>query len=140
MATICYNIYLMNKYSKGFTVIEVSFIIVVMVLAATLFFVQKNNLQVSSRDDERKSSINAIFYSLEEVFYEKNKFYPSKISETNIKSVDPDVFIDPQGFKLGEPESNYRYEPTECNNEKCYSYTLRTTLEAEDDFIKENRN
>ncbi len=130
----------MNTNSKGFTVIELIVIIVVLGAASILFFIQKNNVEVAARDNDRKTAINAMYYSLEQVFYKANGFYPQTIDETNLPSVDPALFTDPDGAKIGTAESTYRYEPTNCVDSKCKSYTLRTTLQSEADFIKDSTN
>lgn len=130
----------MNTNSKGFTVIELIVIIVVLGAASILFFIQKNNVEVAARDNDRKTAINAMYYSLEQVFYKANGFYPQAIDETNLPSVDPALFTDPDGAKIGTTESTYRYEPTNCVDSKCKSYNLRTTLQSEADFIKDSVN
>ncbi|MEI6054389.1 MAG: hypothetical protein WCQ49_03445 [Candidatus Saccharibacteria bacterium] len=130
----------MNKKSQGFTVIEIIFVSVLLGAASILFFVQKNDLAVISRDDKRKTSINAIYYSLEEVFYPTNKYYPRTVSSDNLKSLDPALFNDTNSVAIGTAGSIYSYEPTDCIEDKCAGYTLKTTLENEADFIKTNRN
>jgi len=130
----------MNKKNQGFTVIEIIFVVVLLGTASILFFIQKNNLEVVSRDDKRKIAINAMYYSLEEVFYTANQFYPPTISSDNLKSIDPDLFIDSNDTKIGEAGSIYTYEPTNCTDNKCKSYTLKTVLENEADFIKTSKN
>ena len=126
--------------SKGFTLIELLFIIVLLVAASVLFFVQKNNLEVAQRDDIRKTSINAMFYSIEEVYFTQNGSYPRVIDSAVLPSVDPALFKDPSGVKIGEAESDYRYEPFNCLEDACKSYTLRTILENEADYVKTNRS
>lgn len=130
----------MNTLRRGFTIIELIFIIVIIGVASVLFFIQKNNLEVAGRDETRKTSINALYYSLEEVYYKTNAYYPRTIDEKVLPSVDPALFKDPQGVKLGEANSNYRYEPVNCDGDQCKSYTLRTTLENEADFVKQSNN
>lgn len=130
----------MNKHSSGFTVIELVLIVVILGVASILFFVQKNNLEISARDEQRKTAINAMYYSLKEVFYKANNYYPLTINETNLPSVDPDLFTDPEGVKIGDSGSEYRYEPVNCTNDRCKSYSLRTTLENEADFVKDSKN
>ncbi|MDB5162126.1 MAG: hypothetical protein JWM52_634 [Candidatus Saccharibacteria bacterium] len=130
----------MNTTQRGFTIIELIFIIVLLSAASILFFFQKNNIEVAGRDEVRKTSINAMYYSLEEVYFKANGFYPRTIDEKILPSVDPDLFKDPQGVKITESKSNYRYESSDCDADKCKSYTLRTTLENEDDFVKTSRN
>lgn len=127
------------KSTRGFTIIELVIAIVVLGVASTVFFVQKNHVEVAARDDSRKTSINAIYYSLEEVYFAKNNAYPRTINEEVLPSVDPELFKDPQDVKIGESTSDFRYEPTNCNGDTCKGYTLRTTLENEDDYIKINR-
>lgn len=131
----------MNKRSSGFTVIEIIFVTLILVAASVLFFVQKNAIEVSARDEQRKTATNAMYYSLEEVHYKSHKYYPSIINEKVLPSVDPSLFTDPGGNLMGNSSSDYRYEPTECSGGKCKSYTLRASLENEAEYIKQsNRN
>ena len=125
--------------SRGFTVLEILFVIVIIGFASVIFFVQKNNVEVAARDTERKTSINAMYYSLEEVYFKENNHYPRTIDETVLPSVDPELFKDPQGVKIGEASSDYRYEPTDCENDACAGYSLRTILENEADNVKTER-
>lgn len=137
------------KKSNGFTVLELIFIIILLGVASVFFFTQKNNVEIASRDEQRKTAINSMYYSLEEVFYKQFGYYPQTIDEKVLPSVDPDLFTDPDGVKIGEPrvvdgvttQPDYYYEPVNCSVDgKCKSYTLRALLENEDDFIKESRN
>ena len=130
----------MNR-SKGFTVVEVVIVILLIAIAGTLFFVEKAQIQQSRRDSERKVAINAMYYALEEVYYPQNKFYPSNIDSKVLRSVDPDLFNDPFGAKIGTEGAEYRYDPTGCSLDgKCTGYTLTVSLEREGDFTKTNRN
>ena len=130
----------MNTSSRGFTVVEVLVIVTVLVFASILFFVQKNNLEVATRDGQRKTAINAMYYGLEEVYFKQNNHYPRTINETVLPSVEPALFTDTNGVKLGESTSEYRYEATNCIDDTCLAYSLRTTLENEADYIKTQRN
>ncbi len=130
----------MNKRSAGFTVIELLVIIVILGAASVLFFVQKNNVQVAARDNERKTAINAMYYGLEKVFYKANGYYPVTINSTILPSVDPALFTDPNGKAIGTAGSDYRYLPTNCTNDQCKSYSLRATLQNEADFVKDSLN
>jgi type II secretory pathway pseudopilin PulG len=127
------------KHSKGFTVIELIVIIIIVGVTTTLLFMQKSNFDAAKRDAERKIAINAMYYNLEEVFFEKNSYYPSTIDSKTLRAMDPALFTDPNGVKLGEQDSNYRYEPTGCDNTKCTGYSLRSSLEKEADYVKTNR-
>lgn len=130
----------MTKQSNGFTVIELIFIAVLAGAASIIFFIQKNNIEIAARDGIRKTSINAMYYSLEEVFYPANKYYPQTISSDNLKSVDPALFTDSNDIKIGETGSLYTYEPKDCVDNKCKSYTLKSTLEKEADYTKTSKN
>ncbi len=127
------------KSSRGFTVIELVIVAGLFIVASVVFFVQKNQVEIAARDESRKTSINAMYYSLEEVYFKQNQSYPRTISAETLPSVDPDLLKDPNGIKIGEGTSNFRYEPLNCTNDSCKGYSLRTTLENEDDFVKTNR-
>ena len=101
---------------------------------------QKSQVESAARDTARKTAINAMYYGLEEVYYKQNQAYPRTITSEILPSVDPDLFTDPNDVRINESDSNYRYEGTNCSGDTCKSYTLRTILENEADFIKESRN
>lgn len=128
------------KSSRGFTVIELLIVVAFFATASVIFFIQKNHVEVAARDDQRKTAINAMYYGLEEVYYKEHKSYPRTLDANVLPSVDPELFKDPTGVKIGEGASNYRYEGLNCDNDNCKSYTLRTTLEAEADYTKQSRN
>lgn len=127
------------KTSRGFTVIELLIVVVLFAVASVVFFVQKNQVEVSARDDARRTAINAMYYGLEEVYFQKNKSYPRTLTQETLPSVDPGLFEDPNGVAIGEGSSNYRYEPLNCNEDACKGYSLRAILEGEDDYVKTNR-
>ncbi len=125
---------------KGFTVLEIIIVAAFASLLLVLFFVQKSNLDAMQRDEARKTSINAMYYALEESFYPAHGYYPEFISESNITVIDPALWTDPLGYNLGDPLSSYSYTPANCKEGKCQEYTLKATLEKEDAFVKYNRN
>ena len=128
------------KSSRGFTIIELLVVIVFIAVASVVFFVQKNHDEVAARDEARKTAINAMYYSLEEVYFAENAAYPRTINAETLPSVDPALYTDPNGVKIGESASNYRYEGLNCNGDSCQSYKLRTILENEDDYVKNSRD
>lgn len=154
----------MNTHSRtrssGFTVIELVVVIVILLTAGFLFYYQKSSLQTASQDERRKTAINAIHYSLEEVFYKKNGYYPAELSEKVLPAVDPALLTDSNGNKIDSkfdttglddetkaalgPNtrlSMYVYEPTNCDTEgHCKSYTLRTPLINEKEYVKKSRH
>lgn len=125
---------------RGFTVIELLGAVVLLLIIAGVFWSQKSNIEASARDDMRKTAINAMYYSLEEVYYPANQSYPKTLSPSELPSVDKELFTDPEGNQIGTSASNYRYEGKNCTNDECKSYSLRTTLEHEADFVKTSRN
>lgn len=130
-----------KKFTPGFTVIEIIIVVAILGFASILFFTQKSSVESAARDETRKTAINSIYHNLESVYYEKNKSYPRTISETTLPSINPDLLKDTNGTKIGEGDSQYRYEPTGCSEEDaCSGYSLRAILETEDDFTKKNKN
>ena len=125
---------------RGFTVPEILVVLGFSALLLILFCVQKSNIDAMDRDKARKIAINAMYYALEESFYENNKYYPEEISESVLTVIDPELFTDPNGFYINTDFGSYFYEPTNCSDAKCKSYTLRAELEKEDSYIKRNRN
>jgi len=124
---------------RGFTVIELIIVIVLFSATAIVGFLQFNDFKQTSRDSERRTAINAMYYNLEDVFFKSMSYYPETIDEKKLSSMDKSLFTDPEGNKLGTAQSDYRYEPTNCDAAKCKGYTLRADLEKEADFVKTNK-
>lgn len=125
---------------RGFTVIELLALTLLLLIIGAVFWTQKNNIEVANRDDKRKISINAMYYGLEEVFYPTNKYYPKELSSSTLPSVDDALFKDPNGVVLGKSDSDFRYEGKDCDADRCGGYTLRALLENEADYVKQSRN
>ena len=62
----------MKTTKKGFTVLEIIICIALVATFTVLFFFQKRDIDKMNRDEQRKTAINAMFYALEEGFYEEN--------------------------------------------------------------------
>jgi prepilin-type N-terminal cleavage/methylation domain-containing protein len=126
---------------RGFTVIELVLVMVILAAGGWLFFNEKARIDSVERDNARKVAINAMYYNLEEVYYAKNGYYPSSIDSKALRAMDPALFTDPYGTKMNEADADYRYEPVDCTTDgKCTGYTLRASLEREGDYIKKNRD
>ena len=125
---------------KGFTLIELIIVAAAAGLLLIIFFVEKSNVDAMSRDDARKSAINAMYYALEEGYYASHGYYPEIINENVLSVMDPALFTDPLGANLGTEGSSYSYEPANCENGICKEYTLRATLEKEDTYVKKSRH
>lgn len=128
------------KLQRGFTVLELIIAIVLVLVAGTIFYVQKRDLEVAKRDELRKTAINAMYYNLEDIFYPTNQYYPEALTADVMKGLDPELLKDPSGKAVSEQDGTYRYEPKDCAEGKCRSYTLRADLEHEADYEKLSRN
>ena len=132
----------MQKQVKaGFTLVEILVVIGFLGLLFIFALLQYFTLSAMDRDEQRKTAINAMYYSLEEGFYAQNGYYPQTISDAVLTTMDPELFTDPDGVNLGSEGSTYTYEPADCDdNGHCQEYTLRADLEREDDYIKRSRH
>lgn len=128
----------MSKLSRGFTIVELIIAIFFLAGAGTLFLIQKQTIEAINRDTQRKTAINAMYYNLKEVYFVANNSYPRTIDAKNLRAMDPALFKDPNGKAVGAQDSEYRYLPSGCNGDVCSGFTLRTTLERESDYIKQN--
>jgi Tfp pilus assembly protein PilE len=122
--------------SRGFTVIELIIAAVVLMAIGLLFVAQKNDIDARNRDSARKTAVNAIYYNLEYIFFPTNQYYPQILAAKDLKGLDPANLKDPHGTEIGQTGSTIRYEPHQCDQGKCQSFTLRADLENEADFIK----
>lgn len=130
----------MMKHSRGFTVIELVVVLVLAGIGFALFVTQKADVDAAARDGQRKTAINAMYYSLEEVYYAEKEYYPQEIDSKTLRAIDPALFTDPDGLHIGNPLSTYRYEGTDCSIEgHCKHYKLSASLEREAEYIKESR-
>lgn len=129
----------MNK-RNGFTVIELLVVIAFLIAVAVLGFFQLSKIRDESDNTKKRTAINAMYYSLEEGFYAKNGYYPEKLEDRTLLTMDTALLNDPNNKKIGDKASAYHYEAANCNNGKCKSYKLRAVLAGEDDYIKESRH
>ena len=127
------------KIKNGFTLIETVIVVVVFSLMLGLLWVQKTNIDAMSRDEKRKTAINAMYYALEESFYSENGYYPERINGDNLSAVSEELWNDPSGYSFDDVRSSYKYEPANCDNGQCAGYILSAKLEKEDTYFKTNR-
>jgi prepilin-type N-terminal cleavage/methylation domain-containing protein len=140
------------KRQAGFTMIELIVAFVILATLAIFFAIQRSDLEVATRDQARKTAINAMYYDLTEVFYAQNKYYPETIGRDNLKAMDPALFTDPNKVTLdgtkcnytdadGEPatdgDCNYHYTSSDCNEKgECQKFKLTADMEAEAAYSK----
>lgn len=92
---------LKNK-SKGFTIVELLIVIVVIGILATLVIVTFTGIQQKARDSKRQTDINALDSHIE-AYYASTGHYPSNTDlgsltwvKANMKGLDPSAFVDPK--------------------------------------------
>lgn len=91
------------KKQKGFTIVELLIVIVVIGILATLVIVTFAGIQKKGRDSQRQTDINAIA-SHAESFYAQYGYYPThedlttaSFLSTYMKGLDPQALVDPKG-------------------------------------------
>jgi prepilin-type N-terminal cleavage/methylation domain-containing protein len=121
--------------NTGFTIIELMVCIVVIAAISVLALTNIRGARSESRDAQKKTDINAIFFQLE-AFHEANGYYPKTIDEKVFKGIDPESLIDNNGNSINQAGSVYSYTSANCAEEKCRSYELQTQLEKEAPFVR----
>ena len=124
--------------NAGFTVIELVIVVAFLSVAAVFLFIQRSDLIATNNDTIRKTAVNAMYYSLEKVYYQANSAYPETLSSKTLTSVDPALFTDTNGKKPGDSGYEYRYSPTNCTNGQCRNYTLSVNLQKEAIYTKKS--
>lgn len=142
---------LKNK-AKGFTIVELLIVIVVIGILATLVIVTFTGIQQKARDSKRKTDLNALD-SHAEAYYASNGYYPTlkdlqtaSFLSTSLKGFDPSALTDPKGGAISGTTSatNYSYvaaasstSTASCDNtvassstNACDSFTATATLEG----------
>jgi general secretion pathway protein G len=143
------------KKQKGFTIVELLIVIVVIGILATLVIVTFSGIQQKARNTKRQTDINAISSHVE-AYYASNGYYPTLAHmndatwrSTNTKGLDPAALKDPKGSAqtlAGTTTANsYVYAPTtdasgDCSADEttCTKYTLTATLEGGGTYQKQS--
>lgn len=122
------------RRTSGFTVIELISAVVLVIIVGTLVVLQKNNLDAASRDQQRKTSINAIYYGLKQGYFTKAGYYPPTLEPTAMP------YIDPKSFQQVGSDKQYtvKYRGLDCENAKCKGFELKNNLEKEATYTKTN--
>ncbi len=129
------------KNSKGFTIVELLIVIVVIGILAALVIVQFTNVQARARDAERKSDIRALQSKVAE-YYALQGYYPITLNAINNPTnvVPADACKAPGSTSAGCTAPDYQYKAyksgtavtttgtTDCDNsaDNCVGYIIYT--------------
>ena len=130
------NLWYNGIMKKAFTTIEILATVAFLCVAFVLFINQQNQVNQRLRDQERKASINSLYFNLKDVYFKKNGYYPEFIKPDMLDGIDPAIFSDPKKILLGDPGSDYEYKASGCTNNRCQSFTLSAKLETEATYSK----
>jgi prepilin-type N-terminal cleavage/methylation domain-containing protein len=148
-----------KKNNRGFTIVELLIVIVVIGILAALVIVTYNGIQQKARDTERKTDIKALQGHME-AYWADNAKYPTLAQandasaggfrQTNFKGLDPASFADPKNTSSqvlcgAATASCYGYLPTPagCDNGAggdCTNYSLTANLESGGSFSVQSNN
>lgn len=143
-----------RKNNRGFTIVELLIVIVVIGILAALVIVTYNGIQQKARDTERKTDIVAVASHLEAYNATAGK-YPTLANvndatfrAANMKGLPADALQDPKGGTnmVAAPAANaYAYQPSPagCDNAAngdCVSYVLTANLESGGTYVKNSSN
>lgn len=145
------------RKQKGFTIVELLIVIVVIGILAALVIVTFTGVQQKARDSERKTDINAVDSHVE-AFFAQYGFYPTQADLASssfrtafLKGLDPEALRDPKqvaggtiGASVSATQYGYVAAGTSCTNTTattitsgspvdngCTSFTLTADLESD---------
>lgn len=109
---------------KGFTIIELLVVIVIIGILVALALPQLFAAQARGRDADRKNDMKNLQQKLE-TYFNDNDAYPTELpnSEAKIESAD----------LTGPRDSTYTYAGESCDDDGCQAYTLSVKLENDSD-------
>ncbi|CAN5119629.1 hypothetical protein BH09PAT3_BH09PAT3_2790 [soil metagenome] len=114
-----------KRDQKGFTIVELLIVIVVIGILAALVVTTYGGIQAKARDSKRQSDLQAVQTQIE-AYYATNSFYPSLTDlnsaswrTANMKSLDAGALLDPSAQTSTTPLSGTAASST---NQKVYGY------------------
>jgi prepilin-type N-terminal cleavage/methylation domain-containing protein len=156
-----------HKREQGFTLIELLVVSIIVGILATLVAMTYSGVQAKNRNSSRQANLNALQSQLETYYAEKTK-YPSLADlnnstwrQQNLKGTPQAVANDPQwndkvkacttdnqAIFAGSPTAKcYSYQATTTDGSPCVEatvdctqYTLTTTFEGGEKYVKTSLN
>jgi prepilin-type N-terminal cleavage/methylation domain-containing protein len=152
----------LKKAQRGFTIVELLIVIVVIGILAGLVLNSFQGVQARARDTERRTDINSMATQLE-VYYNDKGGYPSATDFAdstwragNFKGADANAFIDPKGVAINATGSSYTYantgsttgcvSPTQSDGTTantgtfCEKFVITGTMEKQSNITKNSLN
>jgi len=153
------------KRQKGFTIVELLIVIIIIGILATLVLVTFSGVQAKARDSKRQTDVNDIDSHLE-AFFAQYGFYPTladlqqtgagSFTTTFLKGLDPAALTSPQNGAIAASATNtgtwsygYVASGTGCTNTTattitsgvpqnngCTSFALTADLESGGTYTK----
>ena len=130
------------KKQKGFTIVELLIVIIIIGILATLVLVTYSGVQAKARDSKRQTDINSIDSHLE-AFFAQYGFYPTladldqtgagNFTATFLKGLDPAALTSPDGGLIAGSAANsgtwaYGFVATNPTTPSSCSNTTATTI------------
>ncbi len=114
----------MNKRNSGFSIAEMIVVISIIAILTVIIYGSLSTARSRTRDQRRIADIASLQLSLEQ-YYNKNKYYPTSLSELVTAG-----FLPASGVSLSPSGQTYNYFPMSYGNSPiCTSYQLWIELE-----------
>ncbi len=115
---------MISRNQKGFTIIELLIVIVVIGILAAIGFVAYGNVTKSARDSDRQADASALAKKAEE-YYASDGVYPTLAQLTAMQGIDSKTTTSPSGNALadgGATAGTCTTAPTsKANDTYCYA-------------------